>query len=151
MGEARSMWADKFAQHKIDYVLENLEVGIKAPGKDLVTKYKAPESVRKSLNDFYYSFEKMYKKLVDENIAPYNEVPANLDRLKKKVLELTNEVSQGKTKIGAPEKNKVPDIMAHLFSIWTLQDSISCYQKLNKSGDTSDQNAQKFLLKPHAA
>ncbi len=35
--------------------------------------------------------------------------------------------------------------MAHLFSIWTLQD----YEKINKSGDIW--NSKKYILKPHAA
>ncbi len=39
--------------------------------------------------------------------------------------------------------------MAHLFAIWTLQDSFKCYQKLNKGGNIKD--GKKYLLKPHAA
>jgi hypothetical protein len=41
MGEARSLWADKFSRHGIDYVLNNLEVSVKgkdASGKDAIVK-----------------------------------------------------------------------------------------------------------------
>ena len=43
------------------------------------------------------------------------------------------------------------DVIAYLFAVWTLQDSINCYQKLNKSGDKSDEKSKNYLLKPHAA
>jgi hypothetical protein len=41
MGEARALWSEKFSKHGIDYVLDNLEVSVKAKdakGNDIIIK-----------------------------------------------------------------------------------------------------------------
>ena len=109
LAEARSIWADKFAKQGIEYVLEHL---LTNDGKNLTP------SESKKLLDYYTQFENEYTKLIEDNIAPANEVPDNLEKIKTSVLHLTSKCRNNK--IDIVQKNLIPKIMAHLFSIWTL-------------------------------
>ncbi len=53
------------------------------------------------------------------------EIDQNLLTIKAKILALTSPYKLKKINVTA--KGLVPEIMAHLFSIWTLQDTSKCY------------------------
>jgi len=130
------------------YVNENGEEGYK--GKTGFTTEKELNSFRSTidldlvlLESKYFEFEKLYKLIIDTELAK--------GKGKRKV-DITQTVTNLKLLLGKTPtwtlalQEKIPKIVAHLFAIWTLSNTDGYYKHIN------DLKNRHFYLKvPHAA
>jgi hypothetical protein len=71
--DARTFWASKIEHQDIDYVLNNLTTNYGT----LISKNEIS-----TLKQLYANFLDEYKKIVEANIVPYDEIPKNKERIK---------------------------------------------------------------------
>ena len=119
-----ALFNDKVQKHDINYVLENL-----------VGDALNIEKLRKR----YYEFDKVYTKLVKENLKPdldLKEFVSNMDlKFKNKKADRWN----------ASINETIPSLIAWIFSLWTLSNSRHFYD------NEGVENQDMYLLRPHPA
>jgi uncharacterized protein YutD len=119
-----ALFNDKVQKHDINYVLENLT------GDSINI-----EKLRKRYN----KFDKIYKQLIGENLKP------NLD-LREFVSNIEVKFKNRKVdRWDASVNEKIPSLLAWIFSLWTLSDSRHFYD--NENAD----NQEMYLLRSHPA
>ncbi|ETO05050.1 hypothetical protein RFI_32346, partial [Reticulomyxa filosa] len=120
----------KTQSHGIDHVLKKVETkGVKIDEAKLEKKYE--------------DFNTIYRKLIQDNLA---EKPT-LSMLVSNIKMITRGIEQKPDNVdwSATIRNKIPDLMAHIFALWTLQNAQFYFDA--KGADNQD----SYLLQPHAA
>ena len=74
---------------------------------------------------------------MEQNIAPYEDIPKNKELIKISLLELTQNMKKENGKFDIVQKNKIYNILAHLFALWTLSDFYKNKLKVSSSKDAS--------------
>ena len=74
---------------------------------------------------------------MEQNIAPYEDIPKNKELIKISLLELTQNMKKENGKFDIEQKNKIYKILAHLFALWTLSDFYKNKLKVSSSKDAS--------------
>lgn len=128
IGYAVHIFNTKTQAHGIEYVLENIR------GESL-DKAK----LRSRYNDFKECYDNLIKRYLAKDVN-YDSLIASL-----KIKIQNVKVENGKAKWNATVKDALPDMLAHIFALWTLINSAHYYD----AEGTEDQ--QSYLLVPHAA
>ncbi|ETN99120.1 hypothetical protein RFI_38367, partial [Reticulomyxa filosa] len=113
-----SLFNVKTQSHGIDYILKKIET-------------KGDKVDASKLKKIYEEFNSLYRKLVKENLTED----------KQNVITLVNNTKM----ITRAIRNKIPDLMAHIFALWTLQNAQFYFDAKGIEGQES------YLLQPHAA
>ncbi|CAF3330256.1 unnamed protein product [Rotaria sp. Silwood2] len=123
-----SLFNEKTQKHGIDYVLANITGDI---------------SEKTRLKRRYDEFCRKYDELVKRYLKP----SISLDQLIANTKLLVEDVKQQSDQIewDTSIRNKIPELAAHIFALWTLQNACHYFE------DDGVENRNSYLLQPHAA
>ncbi|CAF0934055.1 unnamed protein product [Adineta steineri] len=122
-------------QDNLEYVLENLT------GDDIA---------KDMLRSRYMTFSTLYYKLVSDILTPFNskkEKEPNLDAIIVQTKHMMGTIIQtpGSVTWNHSVRDKIPEILAHIFAVWTLKNT----QHYNAVRGFDEE--KKYLLIPHVA
>ncbi|ETN97116.1 hypothetical protein RFI_40415, partial [Reticulomyxa filosa] len=126
-----SLFNAKTRSHGIDYILERMET-------------KGDKKDASKLKKKYDEFDSLYRELIKQNLT---EDKQNMIILVNNTKLITRGIEQKPDDVNwnATIRNKIPELMAHIFALWTLQNAQFYFDA--KGADNQD----SYLLQPHAA
>ncbi|ETO33243.1 hypothetical protein RFI_03864 [Reticulomyxa filosa] len=134
-GYSVSMFNQKIQAHELDYVLQKIETkGDKLDGPKLENRYN--------------EFKEKYCQLLKDNLAKSQSNNASIFAMlanNTKLIFGGVEQKPGQERWDANIRNKIPILMAHIFALWTLQNS----HYFHDAKEAEDQDS--YLLQPHPA
>ncbi|ETO36876.1 hypothetical protein RFI_00186, partial [Reticulomyxa filosa] len=133
-GFSVALFNQKTLAHGIDYVLEK----IRAKG-DPIDKSK--------LRKMYDEFNTKYRQFVQSNLSKVKNDPKQLSVFANNARMCARGIKQipGNEKWDASVRDNIPEVMANIFALWTLQQA----QYYHDAQDVKDQN--NYLVQPHPA
>lgn len=136
-GAKTKMFNQKTKAHGIDYVLREIQ-------------YMGPDMATSTLKKRFDEFDEIYKKLVQEHLKRDMDVEKDLDGLIAATLSLVGSYGDTQEPDNIVWKRDmeylVPQLLAHIFALWTLNNAQNYFDALGSGADKDD-----FLLMPRAA
>ncbi|CAF3135394.1 unnamed protein product [Rotaria sp. Silwood2] len=127
-GYSLSLFNEKTQKHGIEYVLANIT-------GDISDKTR----LKRRYNEFCRKYDELVKRYLKPSIS--------LDQLIADAKLLVGDVKQQSDQIewDTSIQNKIPELAAHIFALWTLQNARHYFE------DDGVENRNSYLLQPHAA
>ncbi|CAF4908972.1 unnamed protein product, partial [Rotaria sp. Silwood1] len=127
-GYSLSLFNEKTQKHGIDYVLDNIT-------GDILDKTR----LKKRYDDFRRKYDELVRQYIKPSMAS-DQLIANTKLLTGDIKQQANQIDWD-----ASIRNKIPELAAHIFALWTLQNAHHYFE------DDSVENRNSYLLQPHAA